>query len=76
MQAFDHWRSVCKPRLPITGTIFACNRRSSAATLGWDALFAKLDVIPIAGGHLDLVVEPHLAVNLPVIQRAVAASYS
>jgi thioesterase domain-containing protein/acyl carrier protein len=76
MQAFDRWRAASKPCLPITGTIFACNRRSSQVHLGWDSLFAQLDVIPIAGGHLDLVVEPHLAVNLPVVQRAVAASYS
>jgi thioesterase domain-containing protein len=33
-------------------------------------------VIPIAGGHLDLVIEPHLAVNGPVIKQAIASSYS
>jgi acyl-CoA synthetase (AMP-forming)/AMP-acid ligase II/thioesterase domain-containing protein len=76
MQAFDRWRAASKTRLPITGTVFACNRRSSQKHLGWDSVFAQLDVIPIAGGHLDLVVEPHVAVNLPIIQRAVAASYS
>lgn len=74
MQAFDRWRARPKPRLPITGTIFACNRRSSPADLGWDSLFARLDIIPIAGGHLDLVIEPHLTINLPVIKRAVASS--
>jgi thioesterase domain-containing protein len=37
---------------------------------------AQLDVVPIAGGHLDLVVEPHLTVNLPVIERAGASSCS
>jgi thioesterase domain-containing protein/acyl carrier protein len=76
MQAFDRWRAASKTRLPITGTIFACNRRSAQKHLGWDSVFAQLDVIPIAGGHLDLVVEPHVAVNLPIVQRAVAASYS
>lgn len=74
MQAFDRWRARPKPRLPITGTIFACNRRYMPADLGWDSLFTRLEIVPIAGGHLDLVVEPHLAVNLPVIQRAVASS--
>jgi thioesterase domain-containing protein len=41
-----------------------------------DSLFAQLDVIPIVGGHLDLVVEPHLAINRPVIERAIASSCS
>jgi thioesterase domain-containing protein len=76
MQAFDRWRAASKTRLPITGTIFACNRRSSQAHLGWDSLFAQLDMIPIAGGHLDLVIDPHLSVNRPVIERAIASSYS
>jgi thioesterase domain-containing protein len=75
MQAFSRWVARPKRRLPITGTIFRCNRRGTPS-LGWDPLFAKLDVIPIAGGHLDLVIEPHLAVNGPVIKRAVASSYS
>ena len=44
--------------------------------LGWDSLFEELDVIPIAGGHLDLVVEPHLSINRPVIERAIGASCS
>lgn len=76
MQAFDRWRAAGKTRLPITGTIFACNRHSSQTHLGWDSLFTDLDVIPIAGGHLDLVIDPHLSVNRPVIERAIASSYS
>jgi|tagenome__1003787_1003787.scaffolds.fasta_scaffold20986967_2 acyl-CoA synthetase (AMP-forming)/AMP-acid ligase II/thioesterase domain-containing protein len=72
MRAFGRWLARPKPRLPITGTVFACNRRGLPAHLGWDSLFSKLDVVPIAGGHLDLVVEPHLSVNLPVIKRAIA----
>ena len=76
MQAFDRWRTMKKGRLPITGTIFSCNRRLGQIGLGWEPLFANLEVIPIAGGHLDLVVEPHVTVNLPVIQRALSASYA
>jgi acyl-CoA synthetase (AMP-forming)/AMP-acid ligase II/thioesterase domain-containing protein/acyl carrier protein len=76
MQAFGRWLADTKRRLPITGTLFLCNRRGLPAHLGWDSLFAQLDVIPIAGGHLDLVVDPHLSVNRPVIERAIASSYS
>ncbi|MBR0695037.1 AMP-binding protein [Bradyrhizobium lablabi] len=76
MRAFGRWVGDTKHRLPIKGTVFACNRRGVPARLGWDSLFEELDVIPIAGGHLDLVVEPHLSVNRPVIERAVAASCS
>lgn len=76
MRAFGRWLAQPKPRLPITGTLFLCNRRGLPAHLGWDSLFSQLDVIPIAGGHLDLVVEPHLSVNLPVIQRTIATSCS
>ena len=50
--------------------------RGLPAHLGWGSLFAQLDVIPIVGGHLDLVVAPHLSVNRPVIERAIASSYS
>ncbi|OAF10670.1 AMP-dependent synthetase [Bradyrhizobium centrolobii] len=76
MRAFGRWVADAKRRLPIKGTVFACNRPGVAARLGWDSLFEELDVIPIAGGHLDLVVEPHLSVNRPVIERAIAASCS
>jgi acyl-CoA synthetase (AMP-forming)/AMP-acid ligase II/thioesterase domain-containing protein/acyl carrier protein len=76
MRAFGHWLADTKRRLPITGTLFACNRQGLPAHLGWDSLFAQLDVIPVAGGHLDLVVDPHLSVNRPVIERAIASSYS
>jgi acyl-CoA synthetase (AMP-forming)/AMP-acid ligase II/thioesterase domain-containing protein/acyl carrier protein len=75
MQEFGRWRASTKNRLPITGTLFLCNRRGLPAHLGWESLFTTLDVIPIAGGHLDLVVEPHLSVNRPVIERAIASSY-
>jgi acyl-CoA synthetase (AMP-forming)/AMP-acid ligase II/thioesterase domain-containing protein len=75
MEAFRRWVTHPKRRLPITGTIFRCNRRGTPA-LGWDSVFAKVGVIPIAGGHLDLVIEPHLAVNGPVIKQTIASSYS
>lgn len=76
MRAFNRWVVRAKPCLPITGTIFACNRRSCSPDLGWNSVFAQLEVIPISGGHLDLVIEPHLAINLPVIERAIASSCS
>lgn len=76
MRAFGRWLLDSKPRLPIKGTVFACHRRDVTPRLGWDSLFEELDVIPIAGGHLDLVIEPHLSVNRPVIERAIAASCS
>jgi hypothetical protein len=37
--------------------------------IAWDSLFARLDVIPIAGVHLDLVVDPHI-VRQPTGHRA------
>ncbi|MCP3398619.1 AMP-binding protein [Bradyrhizobium sp. CCGB20] len=76
MRAFGRWVENTKPRLAIKGTVFACHRPGVTPRLGWDSLFEELDVIPIAGGHLDLVVEPHLAINRPVIERAIAASCS
>jgi thioesterase domain-containing protein len=75
MRAMGRWLAEPKLRLPITGTLFRCNRPGMPDDLGWNRLFIGLDVIPIAGGHLDLVVEPHLAVNRPLIERAVAATY-
>jgi acyl-CoA synthetase (AMP-forming)/AMP-acid ligase II/thioesterase domain-containing protein len=75
MRAFGRWVAHPKRPLPITGTIFRCSRRG-APSLGWDRLFAKVNVIPIAGGHLDLVIEPHLSVNGPLIKQAIASSYS
>ncbi|MFB9270021.1 AMP-binding protein [Bradyrhizobium erythrophlei] len=76
MRAFGRWVAGGKRQLPIKGTLFLCNRRGLLGDLGWASLFTGLDIVPIAGGHLDLVVEPHLSVNLPVIERAVSASCS
>ena len=61
------------------GRIVARLRNAAEAvpqSLGWDCTFASLDVIRIAGGHLDLVVEPYLATNRPLIEKAVAQTYA
>jgi len=42
MQAFGRWLADTKRRLPITGTLFLCNRRGLPAHLGRDSLFAQL----------------------------------
>jgi thioesterase domain-containing protein/acyl carrier protein len=75
-KAFFRWLAGPKAALPIAGTLFRCDREGVPQSLGWDCKFASLDVIRIAGGHLDLVVEPHLATNRPLIEKAVAQSYA
>lgn len=75
MRAFGRWLAAAKPKLAVTGTLFRCHREGSP-DLGWNALFNRVDVVPIAGGHLDLVVEPHLARNRPLIEAALIASFS
>jgi len=74
MRAFARWVRDSKPRLAVKATVFACHRPGVTPHLGWESLFEELDVIPIVGGHLDLVVEPHLSINRPVIERAIGAS--
>src|SRR5579884_1601795 len=60
-RAFSRWLSQPKPTLPIAGTLFRCHREPEVArTLGWDRLFARLDVIPIAGGHYNYYKLPHV----------------
>ncbi|MFX5587143.1 hypothetical protein ABTE16_20590, partial [Acinetobacter baumannii] len=54
MRAFGGWIRTAKPKLAVTGTLFRCHR-SGPPDLGWNALFNAVDVVPIAGGHLDLV---------------------
>jgi thioesterase domain-containing protein/acyl-CoA synthetase (AMP-forming)/AMP-acid ligase II/acyl carrier protein len=73
-RAFFAWLAGPKPSLQIPGTLFRCKREAMPRALGWDSVFANLDVIPIAGGHIDLVIEPHLATNRPLIETAVAQS--
>lgn len=70
-RAFYQWLAGPKPALPITGTLFRCNRPGVPQSLGWDKAFANLDVIPIAGRHLDLIAEPHLATNRLLIEKAI-----
>ena len=65
-----HQADAPAPRLPIAGTLFRCERRGLADDLGWRRMLGDLRIVPIAGGHLDLVVAPHLAHNLPLILAA------
>ncbi|WP_245469686.1 hypothetical protein, partial [Mesorhizobium sp. M7A.F.Ca.MR.362.00.0.0] len=56
--------------------LFRCARPGMPLALGWDRAFVHLDVIPIAGTHIDMVVEPHLTINRPLIENAVTETYS
>lgn len=75
-RAFFRWIEGPKPVLPIAATLFRCDRPGISRFLGWDRVFARLDVIPVAGGHTDLLVTPHVATNLPRIMQAVVRTYS
>ncbi|WP_441241458.1 thioesterase domain-containing protein [Tardiphaga sp. 768_D3_N2_1] len=75
-RAFYQWLASPKPALPIGATLFRCNRDAAPRALGWDCALASLDVIPIAGTHIELVVEPYLATNLPLVESAVAQTYT
>ncbi|MGO4668319.1 thioesterase domain-containing protein [Bosea sp. 2RAB26] len=75
-RAFFAWLAEPKQQLPLAGTLFRCKREGMTRELGWDSALAGVEVIPIAGGHLDLVMEPHLSANRPLIEQAVALSYS
>jgi len=70
MQAFWRWLAQPKPLLPITATLFRCDRRHLSSDLGWGSFFDRLDIISIVGGHLDMLVDPHLGCNRPLIVRA------
>ena len=75
MRAMGRWigsacRAALEPPLPIAGTLFRCERRGLTEDLGWRRMLCELEIVPIAGGHLDLVVAPHLAHNLPLILSA------
>lgn len=74
-RAFWQWLQMPKPTLPITGTLFRCARPGMPRAIGWDSAFADLDVIPIVGSHIDMVSEPHVASNRPLIEAAVARTY-
>ncbi|WP_202326529.1 non-ribosomal peptide synthetase [Mesorhizobium sp. 113-3-9] len=75
-RSFFQWLDAPKPALPIGGTLFRCRREGMPQALGWDSALARLDVVAIDGNHIDLVVEPHLATNRPLIERAVVQTYS
>ncbi|CEJ12252.1 Plipastatin synthase subunit E [bacterium YEK0313] len=76
MRAMGRWigsargAGAIEPPLPIAGTLFRCERRGLTEDLGWRRMLRELEIVPIAGGHLDLVVAPHLAHNLPLILSA------
>ncbi|MBN9548577.1 MAG: AMP-binding protein [Alphaproteobacteria bacterium] len=75
-QSFFRWLDAPKPALPIAGTLFRCSREGMPRALGWDSALAHLDVVPIKGNHIDLVIEPHLAFNRPLIETAIVQTYS
>ncbi|MGX5830127.1 AMP-binding protein [Mesorhizobium sp. 43Arga] len=74
MRAFGRWVGQPKTALPIVATLFRCRRTGVPPDLGWSKFFAGLNVVPIVGGHLDMLVEPHLSHNRPLIERAFLAS--
>ncbi|WP_214473692.1 AMP-binding protein [Mesorhizobium sp. dw_380] len=74
MRAFAQWLAQPKTALPITATLFRCRRKGIPTDLGWSAFFAGLSIVPIVGGHLDMLVEPYLTHNRPLIERAFLAS--
>ena len=74
--AYFNWSSEPKPELPLTVTLFRCDRKGMPPTLGWDGPFARVDVIPIAGGHVDLGMHPFASVNGPAVESALLRTYS
>lgn len=74
MRAFGQWLGQPKTALPIIATLFRCPRTGFPSDLGWSKFFAGLNVVPIVGGHLDMLVEPHLSHNRPLIESAFLAS--
>nr|WP_244440020.1 AMP-binding protein [Mesorhizobium metallidurans] len=75
-RAFYQWLARPRPTLPITATLFRCARPKMPLAIGWDGAFARLDVIPVVGSHFDMITEPHLATNRPLIENAVEQTYS
>lgn len=74
MRAMGQWRRIAKPRLPVTATLFRCERPGLQSNLGWGSLASTVNVVPIAGGHLDMVIEPHVSHNLPLINAEILES--
>jgi thioesterase domain-containing protein len=75
-QAFFRWLEEPKAALPIHGTLFRCARPGMSRAIGWDQVFRDLQVVPIVGSHIDLVVEPHVATNRPLIEQAILQTYT
>ncbi|RWM21430.1 MAG: AMP-dependent synthetase [Mesorhizobium sp.] len=75
-RAFYQWLAIPRRTLPITGTLFRCARPKMPLAIGWDGAFARLDVIPVVGSHFDMITEPHLVINRPLIEKAVEQTYS
>ncbi len=75
-RAFFRWLDQPKAALPLTATLFRCARKGMPQHLGWEGMFAGLDVTAIDGGHIDLIMEPHLTRNHPLIEAAVVRSYA
>ncbi|TKB16090.1 MAG: AMP-dependent synthetase [Mesorhizobium sp.] len=75
-QAFFRWLEEPKAALSIPGTLFRCARPGMSRAIGWDSVFRDLQVIPIVGTHIDLVAEPHVATNRPLIEKAVLQTYT
>lgn len=75
-KAYFRWLSEPKSTLPISAVLFRCKRKKMPQALGWDQAFAQVDVVPSAGTHTDLVMQPYLAANLHLVQKALSQTYS
>ena len=75
-RAFFRWLDQPKASLPLAATLFRCARKDMPQHLGWEGMFARLEVTAIDGGHIDLIMEPHLARNHPLIEAAIVSSYA
>ncbi|SFN88872.1 Acyl-CoA synthetase (AMP-forming)/AMP-acid ligase II [Mesorhizobium sp. NFR06] len=75
-QAFFRWLTEPKAALAIQGTLFRCARPGMSRAIGWDRVFCDLQVIPIVGSHIDLVVAPHVETNRPLIEKAILQTYT
>lgn len=75
-KAYFRWLSEPKSMLPISAVLFRCKRKKMPQALGWDRAFAQVDVVPSAGTHTDLVMQPYLAANLHLVQKALSQTYS
>ncbi|OAF10685.1 hypothetical protein AYJ54_10470 [Bradyrhizobium centrolobii] len=75
-KAYFRWLAEPRSMLPIPAILFRCKRKKMPQDLGWSHAFAQVDVVPSAGSHTDLVMQPHLAINGPLIEMALSQTYS